>query len=76
MADEGDFSADQEILHNELWISKHTKRHREEPEYDADGAKICIDCDTLIPKARAELDFVVRCIHCQAEEEDRERRNY
>lgn len=76
MADEGDYSADMEVKHNEMWIANHSRRLKEEPEYDTDGAKICIECETLIPEQRAKLDFVVRCINCQDEEERRDKRNY
>ena len=69
--DDGDLSTDVEIEHNERVLREHARRNREQPDFNDDGAKVCIDCDSLIPEARAKLDFVVRCIYCQEEEDKR-----
>lgn len=74
MADEGDLSSDIEEQYNARALRQHAGRQKERPEYDDDGGKICIDCSDVIPAERAKLDFVVRCIYCQDEEDKRERR--
>lgn len=67
--DEGDYSARAEEQFNEQQLANHQARGKASPEFDATGSKICIDCGSLIPEKRAALEFVVRCIYCQEEEE-------
>ena len=71
--DDADFSVEIQNLNVSLAVANHLSRYREKPEFDDDGAKICIDCSTLIPPERAKLDFTVRCIDCQKEEDRRGR---
>ena len=50
-------------------LSVHANRFRPIAIHDVDNNKICIDCDELIPPARASIPEVVRCIDCQELEE-------
>lgn len=67
--DEADISSRFESELNERQLANHRNRKREQPDFDKHGTKICIECGGTIPEARAKLDFVVRCIYCQEEEE-------
>jgi RNA polymerase-binding transcription factor DksA len=53
-------------------LANHNKRtSTPQPEYNDNGDKVCIDCDTVIPKLRAAIVGVCRCIDCQKDEEKR-----
>lgn len=65
MADEADIATDHEDHRLALSLASHTNRPKERPEFNDDGDKICIECGLVIPKNRAEISFVVRCIECQ-----------
>jgi RNA polymerase-binding transcription factor DksA len=64
MADEADM-ADMQIQDNINFALRNRKAPK--PEFNHTGEKVCIDCDIVIPKARAAIDIVVRCINCQQE---------
>lgn len=72
--DDADYSSEIEHADVSRAVANHRNRHREQPEYDSDGAKICVDCASLIPADRARIEFTVRCIDCQEEEDRRGRR--
>ena len=38
-------------------------------EYNHYGEKTCLECGNVIPKLRADISTVVRCIECQMIEE-------
>jgi RNA polymerase-binding transcription factor DksA len=65
MADEGDYSSKFEIEHNAAILAAHLNRHKPKPEYNEKGEKTCLYCGVVIPKLRAEITHVVRCVPCQ-----------
>ena len=69
MADEADYSSDQEIASIERSIYRHINRDQPAAEYSDKGEKVCIDCGVDIPYKRAVITGVVRCIECQIIEE-------
>lgn len=73
MADEVDLAAYHEERHTEICLNNIVSRTREQPEFGDNGEKICVECGVVIPEKRAAIDFVVRCIECQEEEDSRGR---
>jgi len=67
MADEADVSD----IHVEARQAIAIYRVLNQPaaNIDADGNKICLDCDDVIPKERAAISVVIRCIDCQVTHE-------
>lgn len=73
MADEADL-ADRDSAD---FLDRALKLHRErekEVSIVLSGVKICTECGDSIAKERAALPFVVRCIDCQRELEESEKR--
>lgn len=64
MVDEADLADIQVQDHIDFALRN---RKTPKPEFNHSGEKVCIDCDIVIPKARAAIDIVVRCIKCQQE---------
>jgi RNA polymerase-binding transcription factor DksA len=81
MSDDGDFSSQNEIDEHERIFKNRALRKREEEKVISSvrvecGVKYCVDCDEeILPKARAKLAWVVRCIDCQ-EFLEKEQRNF
>lgn len=73
MADEADMAAGHVESHIEIHLRNVVSRVREQPEFGDNGEKICTECGIVIPEKRAAIDFVVRCIECQEEEDNRGR---
>lgn len=73
MADEVDLAAIHEERHTEICLQNIVNRTKEQPEFGDNGEKICTECGIVIPEKRAAIDFVVRCIECQEEEDNRGR---
>lgn len=69
MADEADLGSEEEVSAIERSLRRHLNRPHLAPEYNDKGEKICIDCGVEIPKLRAAIEGVVRCIDCQIAEE-------
>jgi RNA polymerase-binding transcription factor DksA len=63
MADPADL-AQLEIERREA-LMQLSRPQYEQPEFNADGDKVCIECGNEIPEARAKIPFTVRCIGCQ-----------
>ena len=66
MADNIDAANDLAEQSTDRSLAQHQNRHKPQSEYDNDGNKTCIDCEVVIPKLRAAIDGVCRCIECQA----------
>lgn len=61
-----------EELHRAQAISK-MRSAAEEPEYDDDGNRICLDCGIIIPIQRVNAVNAVRCVDCQSVIEAKQR---
>ena len=55
----------------EIALHLHQKNNFIKPEFDEQGAKICVECGVGIPIARAQIEHVVRCLDCQNELESK-----
>ena len=65
-ADPSDTASDIEQIEINLAIQAVRHITYEEPEYNSNGLRICIECEVLIPIARIRAnENAVRCIHCQ-----------
>ena len=53
-------------------INAHKNRANEQPEFNDDGDRVCLDCDAIIPLARVYAVNAVSCVGC-AELEERSR---
>lgn len=58
-----------EQLTTRLALASHANRYQEPAEYNDSGARICIDCEIVIPQARVDSVNAVRCVACQEVEE-------
>lgn len=68
MSDEIDKASILELEDNERALQNHFKSVEGPPMFDLNGEKICKDCgDGIVPPARAQLLFVVRCLACQSQ---------
>lgn len=66
--DESDRATDIQQFENELALKRHQQQPKEQPEYNSNGLRICIDCNALIPIARIRAnENAVRCVFCQDE---------
>ena len=69
MADDAD-TASVQIAHYEKIIMAAREQNTKLPVFDADGEKVCIECDGVIePPARAAISTVCRCMDCQIQYE-------
>ena len=76
MPDLGDLA--QEQMEREQRLARMEEQRRralaaaEQPEHDARGRRICLDCGEPIPARRLRVvPDAVRCVECQAELEAR-----
>ncbi|EIJ33351.1 hypothetical protein [Thiothrix nivea] len=45
---------------------QQVRRPAEEPETDASGNRVCLECGDIIPVLRFSLINAVRCVDCQS----------
>lgn len=67
-ADESDRASDIQEFEISLAIKQHQQQPKEQPVFNENGLKICVDCDVPIPPERLRANQnAVRCVHCQEE---------
>ena len=65
-----DAASQLEMATNDRAIKLHANRYQPEAEFNSNGDKVCIDCEDIIPRQRAEIPGIVRCLVCQGIEEN------
>jgi len=73
MSDIADQAEHQEEMARNLVIKSHQNRQKEQPDFDNDGNRVCIDCGDLITNLRIKAVNAVRCIYCQQIKETKEK---
>lgn len=68
-ADESDRASDIQEFENNLALKHHHQQQpKEQPVFNENGLRICVDCDVLIPIERFRANQnAVRCVYCQEE---------
>ena len=64
-----DIATHNALVETEKHVAMHINRFRPKPRIDGSNRKVCLDCEEIIPAARAAIADVVRCMCCQLEEE-------
>ncbi len=69
--DECDMAAEREEHYRDVAIRQaRTASSEEEPLYDSEGKRICVECEKRIPQKRLKANpRAVRCVECQARKE-------
>jgi len=69
--DECDLAARREEHYRDIAILRaRTASSEEEPLYDSEGKRICVECEKRIPQKRLKArPEAVRCVECQARKE-------
>jgi DnaK suppressor protein len=71
--DIADQAEHQEEMARNLVIKSHQNRRKEQPEFDNDGNRICLECGDDISEKRIQAIDAVRCVFCQQKKEQKER---
>jgi DnaK suppressor protein len=64
--DIADQAEHQEEMARNLVIKQHQNRRKEQPEFDNDGNRVCLDCGDEISEKRIKAVGAVRCVYCQS----------
>lgn len=67
-----DVAQERDSFFTQMQLRRALAPQDDEPLYDSDGKRICLDCETRIPQKRLKaMPDAVRCIGCQEKLERR-----